>query len=201
MAELIQDTVLGHFLRLVTKQNVLPYQEGRDPFLWERYVDKEKSGNMARHGRVDPGEEKNEEKDEEANADSTGNNESLQPERTQNNNLVNTALDNSRNGSDTTVCSQVHQPYNEVSGVKVDPEKGRDTTIVTWYDGNDLEVGCIPTLSNTIDNLTLFSEPPKLVHGKEDLRYVLDLSFDIFGLYRIRHLLCWYCWRRGTLRC
>lgn len=46
MKELIRDTVLGHFLRLITKGKVLPYAEDRDPSLWERYIDKEKSGRV-----------------------------------------------------------------------------------------------------------------------------------------------------------
>jgi DHA1 family multidrug resistance protein-like MFS transporter len=46
-----------------------------------------------------------------------------------------------RNSSDTQVGSGDAQ-RNEVSGVPVDPEKGRDVSIVTWFGDDDPEV-CI----------------------------------------------------------
>ena len=50
----------------------------------------------------------------------------------------NNTCDN-RNSSGTRVGSGDVQ-RNEVGGVKVDPEKGRDASIVTWFDKNDPEV-------------------------------------------------------------
>ena len=54
MADLIRDTVFGHFVRLITKGRYLPYAEERDPELWKRYIHYEKTGQMARHGRLGP---------------------------------------------------------------------------------------------------------------------------------------------------
>jgi DHA1 family multidrug resistance protein-like MFS transporter len=141
MLELIRDTTLGHFLRIVSRQKFLQYAEDRDPSLWERYVDKEKSGNMAHHGHVGPSDEQDEMKEgDETNGDSSTNNTSQQNEQRHVSTLTNTGLPSSRNSSDTRVDSQDIEQYNEVSGVRVDPEKGRDITIVTWYSGTDPEV-------------------------------------------------------------
>ena len=63
MKELVRDTVFGHFLRLVTGGRVLPYEEDRDPSLWKRYIDVEKSGRMAHHGHTEDEEEDEEEAD------------------------------------------------------------------------------------------------------------------------------------------
>jgi MFS transporter, DHA1 family, multidrug resistance protein len=52
MIELIRDTVFGHLLRPTSKGKVLPYEEDRDPSLWKRYIDTEKSGRMAHHGHT-----------------------------------------------------------------------------------------------------------------------------------------------------
>lgn len=54
MAELIRDTVFGHFVRWVTKGKYLPYAEERDPKLWKQYIHLEKTGQMASHGRLAP---------------------------------------------------------------------------------------------------------------------------------------------------
>jgi DHA1 family multidrug resistance protein-like MFS transporter len=140
MLEALRDTTLGHFLRLVTKQKVLPYEEDRDPSLWKRYVDKEKSGNVAHHGHVGPAEEDDENNEgSETNRDSNDADASPQPEQRQNT-QANTGLPTSGNSSDTRLGSQDNERYNEVSGVRVDPEKGRDVTVVSWYSENDPEV-------------------------------------------------------------
>ena len=52
MAELIRDTVFGHFVRLITKGKYLPYAEERDLELWKQYIHHEKTGQMASHGRL-----------------------------------------------------------------------------------------------------------------------------------------------------
>ena len=135
MLELIRDTTLGHLLRVVSRQKVLPYAEDRDPSLWERYVDKEKSGNMAHHGHVGPSDE-----GDKTNGESSANKNSRQTEQRHVNTVSNNGLPSNRNSSDTRVDSQVNEQYNEVSGVRVDPEKGQDITIVTWYSDTDPEV-------------------------------------------------------------
>lgn len=39
---------------------------------------------------------------------------------------------------------------NEVSGVKIDPEKGRDISVVSWYSDNDPEVRYLHTFPSEI---------------------------------------------------
>jgi hypothetical protein len=46
--ELFRDTVAGQLLRVVARGKVLQYEEDRDPSVWKRYVDKEKSGQVVR---------------------------------------------------------------------------------------------------------------------------------------------------------
>ena len=54
MTELIRDTVFGHFLRKVTGNKVLLYEEEKDPSLWKKYVHIDKSANVAKHGQTSP---------------------------------------------------------------------------------------------------------------------------------------------------
>ncbi len=130
MKELVRDTVLGHFLRLVTGGRVLPYEEDRDPSLWKRYIDKEKSGRMAHHGHTE--EEEKDEEEADAKGDST-----QQQQRA--GAAEGNATANTRDSSDTEVGSGDVQ-RNEVSGHRIDPEKGRDVSIVTWFGDDDPEV-------------------------------------------------------------
>lgn len=136
MSELIRDTLFGHVIRMITRRRVLPFAEDKDPSLWERYVDKDKSGTMAHHGGTGPAEEN----DEETNYNSNGNDERLQP-RDENNQGA-PVLRSSRNSSDTRVAS-TDQQYNAVSGVPVDPEKGRNATIVVWFSDGDPQVSSV----------------------------------------------------------
>ncbi|TVY93904.1 Caffeine resistance protein [Lachnellula willkommii] len=127
MSELVRDTCFGHVLRLATGGRVLQYEEDIDPSLWERYIDKEKSGRMAHHGHT---------AEEEKNEENSGSNDDVSDQRQ-------TAAEHnqpssSRDTSDTRVGSQ-DQQRNDPSGVIVDPEKGRDVSIVTWYGAGDSE--------------------------------------------------------------
>jgi hypothetical protein len=123
MKELFRDTVTGHAIRLLTKGRVLQYEEERDSSLWRRYVDKEKSGRMAHHGHTGEAKEQDEEKQDDKDGRQPNNG------------------DNPRDSDDTRVDSPENTRRNEVSGViVVDPEKGRDATIVTWFSDDDPEV-------------------------------------------------------------
>lgn len=92
---------------------------------------------MAHHGTV--GDE--EQEGEETNGSSEHN--SKKNEQGQDSLQGNNGLHNARNSSDTRVGSQDGAQYNEVSGVKIDPEKGRDAAIVTWYSDHDSEVSAM----------------------------------------------------------
>lgn len=124
MSELIRDTVLGHFLRLVTGKKVLLYPEEKDPEIWKKYVSKEKSANMATHGQPQPPQE--DEKKDGDKEDGSGP-RSRGPSRTGSSRSSSTIKDDS---------GQV----NEASGRPIDQEKGQDSFVVDWYGPDDPEV-------------------------------------------------------------
>jgi MFS transporter, DHA1 family, multidrug resistance protein len=128
MTELIRDTVSGRFLRLTLKGQILPYKEDRDPSLWRLYIDAEKSGRMAHHGHIVE-EEKLEEQDL--------------------NGGLHRIEEGGSSGSSSAFVASHEVPRNEESGVKVDPGKGKDVTVVTWFSEDDPEVNTIsPELGN-----------------------------------------------------
>ncbi|KAH4860702.1 hypothetical protein HBH70_148270 [Parastagonospora nodorum] len=114
VADLIRDSPFGHIVRLVTRNKVFQYPEERDPEVWKKYVHQEKSGYMAHHGTTDPPEEESEEL------------QNAQGVRAR-----------EHNSSDSASRTQVGDGFNEASGVKVDPEKGRDRHVVDWYGPDD----------------------------------------------------------------
>ena len=121
MSDLFRDTIAGQLIRLATGSKYLKYPEERDPSLIERYINVEKSENLARTGTT---QSKNPEKEKEAGLQS--------PLRSP-----------SRSSSDTQFESeeQANALVNVVSGAKIDPEKGRDGHVVDWYGPHDPEVG------------------------------------------------------------
>lgn len=121
MSELIRDTVLGHFLRLVTGKKVLLYEEEKNPELWKRYIQKEKSANVAMHGQPQPPEDEQEKQE-----DSEGVNQ--QNER-----------DRSPSGSTSSASTVDNDAQDLRLGKKVDQEKGKDVLIVDWWGPDDSE--------------------------------------------------------------
>lgn len=173
MKQLMRDTTLGELLRLASGGRVFHYAEERDPSLWKRYIDVEKSGRMAHHGTTEEEKEddkesstdrdESESRDREAQrtAEKTGSRggldqSGLRPPGTGTNepyHLDTAAQDTSEltwrglgldgealNSADTRLGRVDNARTNDVSGVPVDPEKGRDVSIVTWYGDNDPEV-------------------------------------------------------------
>lgn len=135
MSELIRDTVFGHLLRFVTNGRVLQYAEEKDSSLWKQYLDRDKTKNMALHGHL--GDETPEEKQER---------ESVPVSESESNANVN-ANANGENLSDessrTRIGNGEQQLSSTITGQKIDPEKGRDVTLVTWFGDNDPEVRTI----------------------------------------------------------
>ena len=117
MAELIRDTVFGHFVRLITNHRCLQYAEERDPKLWKQYLDREQTKNMALYGNTN------------------GPSEDEKPEKEG----VNTP---SGESSETKVEEEEREQQlsSTITGQAIDPEKGRDVTMVTWFGDNDPEV-------------------------------------------------------------
>ena len=119
MAELLRDTVFGHFVRLITGGRYFQYAEERDPSLWKDYINREQTKNMALYGNPE-GIASNE---EHSRAESDPSSRDPSPARPSEN------------------TGQEHgQLSSTLTNQKVDPEKGKDTTMVTWYGDHDPEV-------------------------------------------------------------
>jgi DHA1 family multidrug resistance protein-like MFS transporter len=116
MADLIRDSAFGHCIRLLTKRKYLQYPEEKDPQIWKKYISHEKSGYAAYHGQTSA-------------PDDAGEIEGL----TQAHGV------RSREASETS-SRTVGEGINEASGVRVDPEKGRDIHVVDWYGLDDPQV-------------------------------------------------------------
>ncbi|KAK5207540.1 GTPase-activating protein [Exophiala xenobiotica] len=111
MAQLFRDTVAGQLLRLISGNRLLQYPEERDSSIWQKYLNAEKSANMAIHGSTEP--PSSEEKQESGS----------QPRRD--------------SSSASTTVDNDNALINTLSKTKVDPEKGRDVHIVDWYGPDD----------------------------------------------------------------
>lgn len=128
MSELCRDTVFGHIVRLVTAGKYLQYAEEKDPSLWKQYLDREGTKNMALHGHPErPAEE----------SDKKVQSERTSPAEQASNSITTSSAASSRTHSE----EQKRNPLSStITGQKIDPEKGRDTSIVTWFGDNDPEV-------------------------------------------------------------
>lgn len=124
MIELIRDTAFGHVVRFVSRGNLLQYQEERDPSLWKQFVDEKKSGYLAHHGTTDPPED-GQEPETRGGVRSREENEDGNERRS-----------DSRSSSRTKVEDD---NINHASGVKVDPENGKDLALVSWFGDADPE--------------------------------------------------------------
>ncbi|KJX93934.1 caffeine resistance protein 5 [Zymoseptoria brevis] len=119
MTELIRDTAFGHIVRFVSRGKLLQYAEERDPSIYTRYLDEKKSGYLAHHGDTNP--PKDGEEPEWA---------ALGGARTR---------EEKRRSSSRSSRTEVGDDVNHASGVKVDPEKGKNVDVVGWYGDNDTE--------------------------------------------------------------
>ena len=109
MGDLFRDTVIGHLVRWVSKGKILPHPEDEDESLWRKYIHEEKTARMAHHGHT----EEEEDKDEGG------------------------MRQNSSEGSSRTRLEE--EPRHNDIGMKIDPEKGKDWSIV-HFEENDPEV-------------------------------------------------------------
>jgi MFS transporter, DHA1 family, multidrug resistance protein len=110
MLDLFRDTIFGQLVRLASGGRLLRYEEEIDPSIWKKYLNEEKSRNMAIHGSTEPPKATDDpEKDAEQAAETSP-------------------------ASSTSVLAT-----NEIRGKIVDSEKGRDVHIVDWYGVDDPE--------------------------------------------------------------
>src|ERR1700712_721009 len=131
MTELIRDTAFGHVVRFVSRGKYLKYQEEADPSIWTRYIDEKKSGYLAHHGDTNPPEDGTDmsgiggvrTRDDQFRLEAPANRRSM-----------------ARSGSDSSSRTRVGGSaanVNHASGIKIDPEKGRDLHMVSWYGPDD----------------------------------------------------------------
>ncbi|KXH28995.1 multidrug resistance protein [Colletotrichum simmondsii] len=110
--ELLRDTAFGHVVRFVAKGKLRQFQyyEERYPEVWREYVDTDKTANVARYGQVEPPEKQ---------FDETKNEDDEFWKRV-------ASIDSAR----TRVPGD--EEYNELSGTRIDPEKGKNIHLVAF---------------------------------------------------------------------
>lgn len=139
MIELFRDTAFGHLVRFLSRGKRLQFQEEADPSIWTRFIDEKKSGYLAHHGDTSPPEDG-------LNLEGIGGVRTREDQfqlappsgamhRTSSymNELRQMRSKNERDGSESSQDTRV----NQASGVAVDPEKGRDIHLVSWYGDKD----------------------------------------------------------------
>jgi DHA1 family multidrug resistance protein-like MFS transporter len=144
----MRDTSFGQVVRLITKGKFFAYPEEKDPSLWKKFVNEEKSGFAAHHGVKDGALQPHGEESDEEEYQGIGGVRTRENGRTEPTEPVgrrasgNDAVVNSETSSMTRIDEGQREQgadYNHASGVKVDPEKGRDLHIVDWYGPDDEE--------------------------------------------------------------
>jgi DHA1 family multidrug resistance protein-like MFS transporter len=113
MSTLIQDSVVGQAIRILTKGRFFKYAEEKDPSLWQQYINLEKSGEMAHKGRI-------------------------AGDRIPDEDVLTPTQPVSRIPS--TAWEHRGHRFQGLTGVRINPEHGKDVSVVEWWDENDSEV-------------------------------------------------------------
>jgi DHA1 family multidrug resistance protein-like MFS transporter len=133
MKETLRDTVFGQLLRAVFGHEILPYPEELDPSIWQKYVHVDKSGWMARHGTTEP----HNYLIDKLKADDESKGPRLQANKV--NDLEAPTSQSLSRASSTSENSETRL-VNEISGIVVDPAKGKDVYVVDWSGTDDPQV-------------------------------------------------------------
>ncbi|KAF2428853.1 multidrug resistance protein-like protein [Tothia fuscella] len=131
MSGLFRDTLFGHIVRLVTRKRYLQYLEEKDEHAWKQYLNEEKSGHAAHHGTTEPEEKDSDDEKEDYERHGLGGVRTRDNNEAQNNRHESSPDSHASSGTRT-------EGYNHASGVKVDPEKGKDIHVIE-FTGNDPE--------------------------------------------------------------
>lgn len=121
VADIIRDSVFGHAVRLATGNKYFQYPEERDPEYWKRYINDEKSAELATLGKT-----RTQLAREQAEK---GSEDTPKAEKEEENDLT-----AAPNDSSSTLTEDNN---NQIK--RVDPEKGVDTAIVDWWGPEDPE--------------------------------------------------------------
>lgn len=128
VADLIRDSIFGHAVRLVTRNKCFQYPEERDPEYWKKYINAEKSAEMAALGKTRT------QLAREA-GDTKPTDTPVEDEKKEENDLT-----ASPNDSSSTLTEENNNlTRNLSSGKAVDPEKGVNADIVDWWGPEDPE--------------------------------------------------------------
>ncbi|TKX19019.1 MFS transporter-like protein 165 [Elsinoe australis] len=129
VADLIRDSFFGHVVRLASGRKVFTYPEERDPALAGRYYHYDKSTNLARYGQTTVPEDapkKDVEKDD------------FSASPTPRPSDAHMRAEHGSISSSQTEVGGAPQVSN-IAGTPIDPEKGRDLTVIDWDGPNDPE--------------------------------------------------------------
>jgi DHA1 family multidrug resistance protein-like MFS transporter len=133
MSNLIRDSAFGRLVRFASSSKYFTCAEERDLSPWKKYVHEKKSGNAAHHGHIGARGDDSDTEDRPISG--------LGGVGTRDEPIGSHPLSSA--SSQTQVPDDVHT-YNIASGVRVDPEKGKDIHVVDWYGSDN------PNVSNDI---------------------------------------------------
>jgi DHA1 family multidrug resistance protein-like MFS transporter len=156
VSDLIRDSPFGHVVRLVTGRKYFQYPEEKDHELWKKYVNEEKSGYMAHHGTAEPPKEE---------SDDINQAQGLR------------AREDSESSSRT-----LGEGHNEASGVRVDPEKGKDKHVVDWYGPDDPQVS-LSRSSRTLQIANSCVQNPRNWSRAKKFFVTFEICFLTFSVY------------------
>lgn len=122
MASLIQDSIAGHAIRFLSKGRVFKYAEERDPSLWKQYTNKEKSSRMAYHGRMD------------SIGEADGITDGVTPRSSRCSRIE------SMGRIPSSAWSDRGNRFQGLTGMRINPEEGKDIHLIDWWDDKDQEV-------------------------------------------------------------
>lgn len=165
MSDIIRDSVFGQLMRLATGNKVFQYPDEVDPSIREKYINIEKSGNLASHGTLQPPQEADAKEHEASPSPSSSTSIDPKDEVEKDTDAAPERVVSSISAQISRLRSAESRPkplrrstshtnsflnevnstsrvsrINTASGRSVDPEKGRDIHLVDWYGPDDSEV-------------------------------------------------------------
>ncbi|KAL9099855.1 MAG: hypothetical protein Q9163_004703 [Psora crenata] len=172
MTDLIRDSIFGQTVRLITGGRVLQYMEEKDPSLWKAYLDRDQTRNMALFGHPELSDEERKgverkEKDNQTQT-SAGIRSPASNNVTPSGDSATTLTQEDKNG---------HQMHATLTNQRVDTEKGKDASMVSWFGDKDPEVH-IPSVEKSLCTVKLMpvEDANELVHHQEDVTKVFGVS-------------------------
>ncbi|CAG8972253.1 hypothetical protein HYALB_00001651 [Hymenoscyphus albidus] len=145
MRDLFRDSMYGNIVRFVTRGRVFAFDEKTDAALWERFIDREKSARMVTYWRTHhlrhfigtPRQFGEDEKGVKDGTNSIASDETYDYEGQRSPRKARRSYsENDRYIPHARTWKDEHQ-RNAATGVPVDPDKGEDVSVITWYGKDD----------------------------------------------------------------